>query len=235
MSPRTYFITGSSRGIGLELVKQLAAKGNIVIASARNPDSAEQLQQLVDNKKVFAVKLDVQSEDSVKAAVAKVNEISPDGIDVLINNSGIIAPKGSISTTTDPEVWGEIYQTNVVGVVRVTQQFLPVLRKKDTRQIIQISSDSASLELANRPNLNAPYHCSKAALNMFSRCLSHDLADEKFTCVCIHPGWVITDMGGSNADLTTEVSVSSMVKVFEKYTQKDNGWYGNWKGERMPW
>lgn len=120
MSPRTYFITGSSRGIGLELVKQLAAKGNIVIASARNPDSAEQLQQLVDNKKVFAVKLDVQSEESVKAAVAKVNEISPDGIDVsyktasfclsnqvtkhtpqvLINNSGIIAPKGSISTTT---------------------------------------------------------------------------------------------------------------------------------------
>lgn len=47
--------------------------------------------------------------------------------------------------------------------------------------------------------------------------------------------WVITDMGGSNADLTTEESVSSMVKVFEKYTQKDNGWYGNWKGERMPW
>jgi NAD(P)-dependent dehydrogenase (short-subunit alcohol dehydrogenase family) len=82
MSPRTYFITGSSRGIGLEMVKQLAAKGNIVIASARNPDGAEQLQQLVDNKKVFAVKLDVQSEDSVKAAVAKVNEISPDGIDV---------------------------------------------------------------------------------------------------------------------------------------------------------
>lgn len=82
MSPRTYFITGSSRGIGVELVEQLAAKGNIVIASARNPEAAEKLQKLVDNKKVFAVKLDVQSEESVKAAVEKVNEISPDGIDV---------------------------------------------------------------------------------------------------------------------------------------------------------
>jgi NAD(P)-dependent dehydrogenase (short-subunit alcohol dehydrogenase family) len=82
MSPRTYLITGSSRGIGLELVKQLAAEGNIIIASARNPEGAEQLQKLVDNKNVFTVQLDVTNADSVKAAVAKVNEISPDGIDV---------------------------------------------------------------------------------------------------------------------------------------------------------
>jgi NAD(P)-dependent dehydrogenase (short-subunit alcohol dehydrogenase family) len=82
MSSRTYFITGASRGIGLELVKQLAAKGNIIIASARNPENASELQKLVDNKKVFAVKLDVQSEESVKASVQKVNEISPEGIDV---------------------------------------------------------------------------------------------------------------------------------------------------------
>ncbi|KAJ2957026.1 hypothetical protein NQZ79_g7209 [Umbelopsis isabellina] len=235
MSSKIYFITGSSRGIGLELVKQLAAKGNTIIASARNPEGSSELQKLVDNKKVFSVKLDVQSEESVKAAVDKVNEISPEGIDVLINNSGIIAPKPSVSHTAKPELWSDIYETNVVGVVRVTQHFLPVLRKKDTRQVINIGSDSGSLELANRPDLNAPYHCSKAALNMFTRCLSHDLQNEKFTIVSIHPGWVITDMGGKQAALTTEESVSSMVKVFEGYTQKDNGWYGNWKGERMPW
>jgi NAD(P)-dependent dehydrogenase (short-subunit alcohol dehydrogenase family) len=84
MSSKTIFITGSSRGIGLELVKQLAAKGNIVIASCRNPDGASGLQKLVDNKTVFTVKLDVQSADSVKAAVEKVNEISPEGIDVSV-------------------------------------------------------------------------------------------------------------------------------------------------------
>ncbi|GAB5586683.1 hypothetical protein Unana1_01583 [Umbelopsis nana] len=235
MSPRTYFITGSSRGIGFELVEQLAAKGNIVIASARNPDGAEKLKKLVDNKKVFAVPLDVQSEDSVKAAVEKVREISPDGIDVLINNSGIIAPKGSTSTTADPELFLQIYETNVVGVVRVTQHFLPLLRQKDIKQIINIGSDSGSVELTNGPGHNAPYNCSKSALNMFTKCLSQDLANEQFTCVSIHPGWVITDMGGSNADLTTQESVSSMVSVFEKFTSKDNGWYGNWKGEPMPW
>ncbi|CAO3664621.1 unnamed protein product [Umbelopsis vinacea] len=227
MSPRTYFITGSSRGIGVELVKQLAAKGNVVIASARNPEAAEKLQKLVDNKKVFAIKLDVQSEESVKAAVEKVNEISPDGIDVLINNSGIIAPKPSPSNSANPDLWREIYETNVVGVVRVTQHFLPLLRKKDTRQVINISSDSASLELANRPGLNCPYHCSKAALNINS-------LSRAFTQGA-NSSWVITDMGGSNADLTTEESVSGMISVFEKFTPKDNGWYGNWKGERMPW
>jgi NAD(P)-dependent dehydrogenase (short-subunit alcohol dehydrogenase family) len=85
-------------------------------------------------------------------------------------------------------LWREIYETNVVGVVRVTQQFLPALSKKQTRQVINISSDCASLELANRPLLNCPYHCSKAGLNMFMKCLSHDLAEEKFTIVAIHPG-----------------------------------------------
>lgn len=88
-SYKTYAITGASRGLGLEFVKQLAAKGNTIVAFARNPAESSGLSQLVDNKNVFAVKMDISDEESIKAAASSISKIVPDGIDVLINNAGI--------------------------------------------------------------------------------------------------------------------------------------------------
>lgn len=88
-SYKTYAITGASRGLGLEFVKQLAAKGNTIVAFARNPTESSGLSQLVDNKNVFAVKMDISDEESIKAAASSISKIVPDGIDVLINNAGI--------------------------------------------------------------------------------------------------------------------------------------------------
>ena len=82
MAAKTYFITGASRGLGLEFVSQLKRAGHVVIAAARKPESSEGLQKLVDNKQVFSIPLDTVDVKSVEAAVEKVNEIAPNGIDV---------------------------------------------------------------------------------------------------------------------------------------------------------
>lgn len=88
-SSKTYVITGASRGIGLEFVKQLALKGNTIVATARNPTGSYGLSQLIDNKNVFAVKMDISDKNSIKAAAEEISTIIPNGIDVLINNAGI--------------------------------------------------------------------------------------------------------------------------------------------------
>ncbi|KAG1440153.1 hypothetical protein G6F55_013568 [Rhizopus delemar] len=93
----SYVITGTSRGIGLEFVKQISARGDTVFACARNPDKSEGLQKLVDGKKVYGIKLDTTSEKSIKEAVEEISKLAPEGVDVLINNAGIAG------SYTDPE------------------------------------------------------------------------------------------------------------------------------------
>ncbi|ORX47697.1 4-dihydrotrisporin dehydrogenase [Hesseltinella vesiculosa] len=232
---KTVLITGSSRGLGLEFVRQLINKGEIVIATARNLSSATELMALVDNKSVFAVALDTTCMDSVKAAVEEIGRIAPTGIDVLINNSGIAGATDATFLNTDKDDFMKVFETNVVGTSNVSQATLDLLRKKDTRIIFNISSVLGSIELNPGQGHKTAYSVSKAAENMLTRSFANGLKNESFIVVSVHPGWVRTDMGGSQGHLSPSESITGMIEQLYKLQRSQNGTFFDYKGDALPW
>ncbi|KAI8356737.1 4-dihydrotrisporin dehydrogenase [Choanephora cucurbitarum] len=236
-----YVITGASRGIGLEFVRQIAAKGNTVFACARNPDASEGLQKLVDNKRVFSVKLDTLDKDSLKTAVAQIEKHSPEGIDVLINNAGIGGSSASTPEKVTKESLLKVFETNVCGTSDATQAFLPLLRKRgkdSVKKVLNISSILGSIAKINEINSTGgtvEYNVSKTALNMLTRTTAQVLAEENFIVYASHPGWVKTDMGGDNAPVEPTDSVAGQLAKLESATSKDNGGYFDFQGNALPW
>jgi NAD(P)-dependent dehydrogenase (short-subunit alcohol dehydrogenase family) len=123
---------------------------------------------------------------------------------------------------------------NSFAPILVAKAMLANLRAGHRKTIVNISSQLGSIT-NNTGGSSYGYRASKAALNQLNRSLSNELASERFTCAVVHPGWVRTDMGGSNADLTTEQSVASMVRVFDAFTPARNGSFLNYDGTTLPW
>jgi len=221
----TVLITGASRGIGLGLVEVYAKAGFRVIATARTPNKADQLNALAKaNKSITIVALDVGESKSVgnlhSALTGGVSVIPKlDSLDILINNAGIGANESTAGlgfTKLEQETvssFMDIYRTNVVGVWEVTQSVLPLLRKSKQPQIINISSIMGSIEYTNSsPALagrSGAYRASKAALNELSAVQARENnpgIDAKapvtptppvIGVLALHPGWVDTDLGNS--------------------------------------
>lgn len=209
----TFVVTGASRGLGLEYAKQISARGDIVFACARDPEQAQDLKQIVDNQKVFAIQLDVTCEKSIKEAAEEISKHAPEGIDVLVNNAGFMGTRTNIEEATKDELF-QTFGTNVAAVNEVIKGFLPLLRKRGderVKKIVNISSSLGSIRSATTYlagcNTLGSYRVSKAALNMLTKLQALHLAKENFIVCSIHPGWCKTEMGGENAHLTTEESV----------------------------
>ncbi|POI36099.1 hypothetical protein CIB84_000145 [Bambusicola thoracicus] len=218
---RSVLITGCSRGIGLGLVRGLAASDpspEVVFATCRYPDKAQELQQLSKQySNIKLLQLDVVCENSIKKVVKEVEEIVGDkGLNCLINNAGINVLASLEDVTAETML--TIYETNTVAQLMVTKAFLPLLRKAaqlstgmgcHRAAIINMSSLAASMQLvqANEMFLKVyPYRIAKVwmipwalltALNMITRCLAADLKSDGILCISLHPGWVQTDMGGN--------------------------------------
>jgi NAD(P)-dependent dehydrogenase (short-subunit alcohol dehydrogenase family) len=222
----TVLITGANRGLGLEFARQYAADGWRVIATARNPERADELKAL----SVEMATLDVADPASV-ARLASTLEGRP--IDLLINNAGIFPRVRSIEDI-DFEDYSRTLDVNTAGPVRVTRALLPNLRASEKKTIVNITSRLGSIDLTDN-GVFYGYRESKAALNMFTRTLANELKPEGFTCLTIHPGWVQTDMGGANANLTPEESISGMRAVIAKLGPEDTGTYWSYSGEEVPW
>ncbi|KAG2177982.1 hypothetical protein INT43_003235, partial [Umbelopsis isabellina] len=234
MATKIYFITGASRGLGLEFVSQLQRAGHTVIATARKPEASEGLQKLVDNKQIYSFALDTLDDKSIDAVIKKVEQIAPDGVDVLINNAGISAPSGSTTLKAAASDYVKVFETNVVGTSNITQKLLPLLQKKKERKIFNISSILGSIE-HTYAGANAPYGVSKAAENMFTKTLAEDLKGDNFTVLAIHPGWVQTDMGGASAPLVAKDSIAGMLSVFDKASPQSTGKFLDYQGKELPW
>ncbi|KAI9010841.1 NAD(P)-binding protein [Phycomyces nitens] len=229
---KIFLITGASRGIGLGLARVLAEKGHTVIAAARNPEKSEGLKALGDVN-VHRVTLDITNKETIKAAVEQVERFAPQGIDVLINNSAIM-DSGYTAENMPGEEYSRIFETNVVGTSNVTQAFLPLLRKANTRHILNISSTAGSLRLTSNTSFSA-YRVSKAGLNMLTKLFSIQLRHEGFVVLAVHPGWVKTDMGGQDASISIDQSVNGIANVAANITSKDNGTYVSNEGKIIPW
>ncbi len=222
----TVLITGANRGLGLEFARQFHEAGYEVIATARTPDVADELNGLG----VRVEQLDVADAGSVSGLAERLGGQS---IDILINNAGITARIRSLEDV-DFSTIERIIAVNTLGPMRVTQALLGGLRKGNRKIIVNITSSMGSIERNTRGG-GYGYRESKAALNMFTRTIAAELGPEGFRCITMSPGWVKTDMGGPNARLTPAESIAGMIKVIDGLTAQDSGEFFNHNGDRLPW
>ncbi|XP_034734517.1 C-factor [Etheostoma cragini] len=254
-------VTGTNRGIGLELVKQLAEKTGgeaHIYACCRAPDGtrAEALRDLTTQYpgKITIIKLDMSDEDSISAAVQAVkDQIGDGGLNLLINNAAINKPLSPAPlSATGKEDMMAVYETNVVGPFLIAKMLLTLLQraaemkspgegdKMSCRRsaIINISTLLASIEKCPETFGLAqmyPYRTSKAALNMLTRCQAEDFKSLNILVTAIHPGWVRTQMGGRQAPLDPPDSVLGMLSTMSSLSNKDCGMLLDWQGNTIPW
>jgi NAD(P)-dependent dehydrogenase (short-subunit alcohol dehydrogenase family) len=230
MTPRI-FITGASRGIGLELVRQYAEAGAQVFAAARQPNQGELLQLSQKHpQNLSLITLDVTKEEHLPAAVAAVRA-QTEAIDMVINNAGMNQRGLSLGSYTRAVMLDTLH-TNAVAPVLIGQAFLGLLRKGSRPRLVQISSQVGSFSW-NTGGRSPLYAASKAALNMYTRCISHESPD--LITVVVHPGWVQTDMGGPSAPLPVTDAVQALRTLIDGLSLADNGHFLNYDGRPHPW
>lgn len=235
---KNVFITGASRGLGLEFTKQYLEKGAKVIASCRKPNLALKLQELKAQykDKLTIIKLDVTKEEDRKEAYENLKRecIS---LDILINNAGIISgdeEKSSILGEVYKEDFLKVFQVNSIAPLLISEKVLPLLEKADQAKIVNITSQNGSITQRNIGGKYS-YAASKAALNMITKILSHDLYEKGIVVFAVHPGWLRTDMGGEEAPLDKEEPISMIIDLIEKKDISSTGKFLSWEGEEMPW
>lgn len=225
-------ITGGNRGLGLELVRQMSARGDRVLATVRRADDAIRLPSNVEMREV-----DVENAQTI-AALEK--SLEGQSIDLLINNAGVGESsfydnrEGPGVAELDFDAVSQMLAINTVGPMRVLAAALPAMRRGKGRKVINISSELGSIAQNTRGGWIG-YRLSKAALNMFTRCVAGELGAEGFVCASLHPGWVRTDMGGSEAPLSAGESVDGMLQVIDALNPAQNGRFLAWDGSELPW
>lgn len=226
-------VTGANRGLGLEFVRQLLARGDRVYAACRHPGRALPLTELAAAHPghLAVLPLEVDKERSIAELAREVGALT-DSLDVLINNAGMLV-SGERFGSLAAKALAETFSTNVIGPVLVTQAVAPLLQQGNHAKVLNISSELGSI--AETETFGTPsYSISKAALNMATRQLAHALAP-RVTVFCAHPGWVKTDMGGAGATLTPHASVAGLLKVLDTIKPKDAGAYLDYRGKTLPW
>jgi NAD(P)-dependent dehydrogenase (short-subunit alcohol dehydrogenase family) len=239
---RRVVVTGANRGLGLELTRQLLAAGDEVVATARDPKQADELNKLVStsNGRGTVVRLDVGDPDEVGAAALHIGERF-DAVDLLVNNAGVwLAPGQHERLSAGPlaelrsEPVLEVLRINAVGPILVTQGLAPLLAAAGRATVVNLSSGLGSLAGANSRG-NVAYGMSKAALNMLTRHLAAELAAQGTTVVSVSPGWVATDMGGPAAPLEPPESVRGILNVLDGLTPAQSGSFLDHTGATVPW
>ncbi|MGP1397758.1 MAG: SDR family oxidoreductase [Inquilinaceae bacterium] len=225
----TALITGTNRGIGLEFVRQYAADGWTVIAGVRDPDKADALDDVAGD--VSVASLDVADPASVGILAARLEGV---GIDLLINNAGVMGPRPVALGSLDYGAWQQVMAVNALAPMRVAEAFLPHLRAGSGRRIATVSSRMGSIG-DNSSGGSYIYRSSKAAVNAAMKSLALDLAGEDIAVVILHPGWVRTDMGGPNASVAIPDSVTGMRRVIDGLTPATTGRFVNYDGSAIPW
>ena len=188
-------VTGANRGIGFELARQLAARGDLVVLTARSLAKAERAAgALPGARRVVPVQLDVTS-DRDAAGLAEAIRAHSDRVDVLLNNSAIHYDTGQRAAGADLGIVHEALETNVIGAWRTTLSLLDLLRRSEHPRIVNVSSGAGSLQ--DMGSGTPAYRVSKAALNALTRTLAADLRGDGMLVNAACPGWVATDMGGA--------------------------------------
>ncbi|MDX1711228.1 MAG: SDR family oxidoreductase [Rhodovibrionaceae bacterium] len=222
-------ITGANRGLGLEFARSYARDGWSVHACCRQPERAKALKELDGDVEIH--RLDVNEGLSV-AGLARGLGQTP--IDVLINNAGLFGPrKGRLGNIVYDD-WLQVFETNVMAPLRVSEKLVDLVSASERKLIVNISSKMGSITATSGGNQYI-YRSSKAALNMVTKNLSIDLKERNISVIAVHPGWVRTDMGGPDADLSPEESVAGLRKIIDSAGPEQSGRFFSYNGEELPW
>jgi NAD(P)-dependent dehydrogenase (short-subunit alcohol dehydrogenase family) len=231
---KTLLITGANRGIGLEFCEQYAADGWRVLACCRDPGKADALNKLAARypELVKLHALDVTNHAQIEQLA---RTLSDETIDLLINDAGVYpdAGRGGFGHTDYAE-WMTAFSINTMAPLKMVEAFVKQVARSKQKLIVTITSQMGSMA-DNSSGGSYLYRSSKAAANMVVKSLAVDLKEKGITSVAFNPGWVKTDMGGPNAMIPVEQSVTDMRKVIAGLTLADTGKFIGNDGVVIPW
>uniref|UniRef100_A0A914EBG8 Uncharacterized protein n=1 Tax=Acrobeloides nanus TaxID=290746 RepID=A0A914EBG8_9BILA len=250
MAIRNALVTGCDYGLGLEFVKVLCKNENFrkIFAGCVDPKSATELVKLSqENSNIVPIQLRVDDDESIESAKNLIeSQIGSEGLDLLINNAGInqndgwVPGKGWVNLNRAHML--KHLNINTLGPVMLTHALLPDLRngaKLNSKSVVlNISSDRASISLARtyQEDFNCPslsYGLSKAALNHLTSTLSYYETKNNVISIAVHPGWIVTPMGGPKATFSASESAEKILKLVSNLTVPDSGRYMNRDGQDL--
>lgn len=215
-------VTGANRGIGLEVVRQLLVREYEVFFACRDPKKGEQAIDSLGgpNGRLYLFELDVSEEELVNKAASRFSE-NYDRLDILINNAGVLLDRSESILSVSEADLNETWNVNSMGALRVTRAFLPFLRKSEDARVINVSSLAGQL---SSMNTWAPaYRISKTALNAVTCILAKQLSEESISVTAVSPGWIKTEMGGSDAPGTLKEGADTIVWLADKASAELTG------------
>ncbi len=224
-------ISGASRGIGLELVKQYAAAGDEVIACVRDTGNAALLDEVASGAdNVTVQQMDAGDPASIEAAAAAIGDAP---IDILINNAGAVGGQHQSLDDVDIAEWHRTLDINTIGPLLISRAFKSNLAASGDGKLMIVTSQLA----ASTWPMGGMYIYSttKAGVSKVGQILALDWKEEPITVGLMHPGWVQTDMGGAHAEITAEESASGIRSVIAGMTKADSGSFYKWNGEAHTW
>ena len=227
---KTILVTGTNKGVGFEITRLLANRGDRVIACCRRPSEAEELNKL--EGEIDVEKVSVGEDQSVNELAGRLKGIP---INTIINNAGTMGPEAKRQSVLDMDFsgWAETFNINSMGPVRIMQALLSNLKMTASPKIMTVTSQMGALSL-DMTSAHA-YCSSKAAVNKFMKLASVDLKPEGIAVGLVHPGWVRTDMGGPRAHLSPEESAVGCIKVTDELTLNNTGGFWKWNGDVHDW
>lgn len=224
---KTVLIVGASRGLGLGLAKQFSSEGWQVIATVRNSQQADALNQI---PQVRVETLDMTDAASVDTLAKRLEGTQ---LDVLFVNAGVAGPQDKPATQVSEAEVGQLFFTNAVAPLRLAERLRPAVNP-ERGVIVFMSSVLGSVETGPGMGMSL-YGASKAALNHMTRTFVAELGETALTVLSMHPGWVKTDMGGDQAPLDVETSTRGMVEQVTKALGRSGHHYLDYKGDHLPW
>ena len=230
---KTVFITGANRGIGLGMVLLMAGKDYRVFAGYREEARSERLfEKARQDGRILPVKVDVTRESDLRG-LAETIASQTGHLDILINSAGINLGKAGQIDSLNLNDFTESFLVNVGGPFLTTRYFLPLLKEGREKKVVNITSTMGSIQLSTGDMV--PYRVSKAALNMLTKNMAIAYRPSGITVVGLHPGWVRTDMGGPEAPLSVEESVSKLLGIIESLSPSRSGEVISFEGEVIPY
>ncbi len=223
---KSVLIIGASRGLGLEFVRQYRADGWLTLGTCRSPEQ----DALLSSVGATALRLDVRDANSF-TNLSKV--LDGASIDVCIYNAGVLGPQNTGAVPCSKSDFDTVMHTNVLGALRAIPLVAPSLVKtKGTFAFISSKMGSIGLQTSAA---RVTYRASKAALNAVMKTAAIEWSAHGVTCLSLHPGWVKTDMGGSDADIDPVTSITGMRKVIAGATIESTGRFFDYTGEELAW
>jgi NAD(P)-dependent dehydrogenase (short-subunit alcohol dehydrogenase family) len=231
---KNVLVTGASRGLGLELVRQYSADGWQVVACARSPKQDDELGRIAaaSQGRVEIQPLDVTDFAAIDSLA---RELDGRAIDLLLNVAGSMGARGKAFGSSDFAEWEALFRLNTFAPMKMAEAFAPHVARSNERKIVSVSTLMASMAKNTLGGFYA-YRASKAALNAVVVSMALDLGRRHgIVAAVIHPGWVRTDMGGPRADIDAATSVAGMRQVIAGLTKDRAGKFWSYDGSEIPW